>query len=542
MTQNSNISILYVEDEPNIREMLAKFLTRFCSQIYTAADGKEALKLYEEYAPDIVISDIRMPVMNGLEMAKEIKKLNPKQLIMFISAHSESDFLFDAIELHIDAYLTKPVDLSLLADEIDKLKKILFDRRAAKQLIESEKKFKTITENSDIGIFIYKRTYIFVNDAFCKITGYSRDELYSMESWKLLLEPYQAMAKETMKKRLSGEEFEKKYQDIKIRCKDKSIKVLRVNTSTVTIENEYAGMGTMIDITDLTKMHEKLSVFEQAIEQMDEMVRITQLDGTLFFVNKAVVKHTGYKEEELIGKKNSIFKSGKHDDAFYHKLWKTILAGEVYQNIFINKKKNGELYYEDQTITPIKDEKTKKIKYFVSTGKDITQQMEMVQKLEVLATTDTLTGLYNRYKINQIIDEEIRRAKRYNEPFALLMFDIDHFKKINDTYGHDIGDSVLQEFSQLILSSIRESDKFGRWGGEEFMLVAPNMNEEKLIKFANKLLKLIADHSFKEVGRVTSSIGLSLFKKGDDKISFLKRVDNALYEAKESGRNRVVFL
>jgi diguanylate cyclase (GGDEF)-like protein/PAS domain S-box-containing protein len=542
MIQNSNISILYVEDEANIREMLSKFLSRFCTQLYSAENGKAALEIYEEHTPDIVISDIRMPVMDGLKMAKEIKSINPKQLIMFISAHSDSDFLFDAIQLHIDAYLIKPVDLTVLEEELGKLQKILQDRRAAKQLIESEKKFKTITENSEIGIFIYKKYYVFVNDAFCKITGYSRDELYSMQPWKILYAPYQYLAKKTMQKRLAGEEFSKKYQDIKIVCKDNKVKVLRVNTSTVTVENEYAGMGTIIDITDLTQMHEKLSVFEQAIEQMDEMVRITQLDGTLFFVNKAVLKHTGYTEAELIGHSNSIFKSGKHNDEFYSQLWKTILSGEVYQNIFINKKKSGELYYEDQTITPIKDEKTKKIKYFVSTSKDITQQMEMVQKLETLATTDTLTGLYNRYKINQIIDEEIRRAKRYKEPFALLMFDIDHFKKINDTYGHDVGDIVLQEFSQLILSSIRESDKFGRWGGEEFMLVAPNMNEEKLIKFANKLLKLIATHQFEKVGHVTSSIGLSIFKKNDDKSSFLKRVDNALYEAKESGRNRVIFL
>ena len=543
MSNEKKITILYVEDEDGVRNMLSQFIARFCDQLYTAKNGKEGLDLYKEHKPDIVISDIRMPQMSGLEMAKAIKAIDPKQLIVIISAHSDSEFLLEAIALHIDGYLVKPVDLGLLEEEIQKLKNILMNQYASQKLLESEQKFSNLAESSEIGIFIYQNDrYIFTNKALRKITGYSEEDFANMYTWELLIPEQQERVRANMQRREKGEDFDESYQNVKLRCKDGSIKTARVNTTTITINNAYAGMGTLIDITDLVETSEQLRIYEQAIEQMNEMVRITALDDHIIFVNNAMSKNTGYAKEELIGANNRILKSGKHDEAFYKELWQTILSGNIYHNVFINKKKSGELYYEDQTITPITDPQTQQIKYFVSTSRDITQQVNMVKKLETLATIDSLTGIYNRYKINEAIDEEIQRAKRYSEPFALLMFDIDHFKKINDTYGHDVGDIVLQELSRLILDSIRESDKFGRWGGEEFMLLSPSTDKEHLLLFAEKLRKLIEDHNFTKVGKITVSIGVSIFHEGDNKTSFLKRVDDALYEAKAAGRNKVIFL
>ena len=164
----------------------------------------------------------------------------------------------------------------------------------------------------------------------------------------------------------------------------------------------------------------------------------------------------------------------------------------------------------------------------------------MQKQLETLASIDSLTAISNRYSINLVIDEEIKRVQRYKGSFALIMFDIDFFKKVNDTYGHDVGDSVLKELSNIISQNIRDTDKFGRWGGEEFMLVLPNEEISNAIEFTNKLRIKVEKHPFKIAGKITVSIGLAIYNGLSDKGSFLKQVDEALYRAKENGRNCVV--
>ena len=178
--------------------------------------------------------------------------------------------------------------------------------------------------------------------------------------------------------------------------------------------------------------------------------------------------------------------------------------------------------------------------YFVAIITDITEQIIIQKQLKSLATRDCLTGTYNRHKANQIIDEEIIRQNRYNGTFTLMMFDIDYFKLVNDTYGHNIGDSVLQELSKLILKNKRQSDKFARWGGEEFIMVLPETTSKDSLIFAKKIRKIIADHSFEKVAQITVSIGICVFQENDTKEKLLQKVDEALYEAKNKGRNRVI--
>ena len=308
-----------------------------------------------------------------------------------------------------------------------------------------------------------------------------------------------------------------------------------------------AMIGKVFDITErrkellqLQKTEAQLKLLGQAIEQTDEMIRITDKDGIITYVNEALVAHTGYKRVELIGQNMSIFKSNQQKPGFYKELWETISSGKTYRGIMINRKKDKTIYYEEQTITPIFDD-TRCIQHFVSTSQDITERIAMEEQLKQLATIDSLTGIYNRHKISTEIETEIVRAKRYTDHFAIAMFDLDYFKEVNDTYGHETGDYVLKKISRIISQYIRESDSFGRWGGEEFMLVFPNLSEEKAMLTAEKLRDLIANCSFNEVAKVTISIGVSTYSKNETKKALLKRVDNALYEAKETGRNRVVF-
>lgn len=158
------------------------------------------------------------------------------------------------------------------------------------------------------------------------------------------------------------------------------------------------------------------------------------------------------------------------------------------------------------------------------------------------AINDRLTGIFNRIKIEEVIREEIERAKRYRTKFSIILFDIDHFKKVNDEFGHMVGDKFLLELAKLISKKIRKTDYFGRWGGEEFIVVSPNTTIKRAILLAEKLREATESHEFNTVGHKTASFGVAAFRAKDTSESLINRADIALYRAKEEGRNRVCFL
>ncbi len=168
-------------------------------------------------------------------------------------------------------------------------------------------------------------------------------------------------------------------------------------------------------------------------------------------------------------------------------------------------------------------------------------ELERLNKeLEFYATTDILTGIYNRMKFNQLCDAEMKRCCRYNHPLTLIMADIDHFKSINDRHGHPAGDAVLRELATLVSKKIRSTDIFARWGGEEFILLLPETTQEEALTMSEKLRSFIEHNEFSTIGTITCSFGVAQFLEGDGFESLNRRADEALYEAKRNGRNQVV--
>lgn len=167
---------------------------------------------------------------------------------------------------------------------------------------------------------------------------------------------------------------------------------------------------------------------------------------------------------------------------------------------------------------------------------------ELVEKnrlLEVLAVTDKLTGLYNRRKLDELLDEELVRARHYEVDVSIIMLDIDHFKRVNDTYGHAIGDDVLVGMAKLLRENTRDADALGRLGGEEFVVVCRHCDATACLDAALKLREAISTHAFPNVGRVTASFGTASCRADDSAASLLARADAALYRAKAAGRDRV---
>jgi diguanylate cyclase (GGDEF)-like protein len=182
--------------------------------------------------------------------------------------------------------------------------------------------------------------------------------------------------------------------------------------------------------------------------------------------------------------------------------------------------------------------------HYVISFTDITELKKYAYKLNYQATHDNLTQLYNRQKLNDELEKEIARQKRYGHPFSLVMFDIDNFKSINDQFGHDVGDIVLKELSLILQKTVRSTDFSARWGGEEFMILLPETDINNALSVANNIRADVESINFGNImdRNVTISVGVSTFKDGDDKISILKRIDVALYKAKENGKNQVVQL
>lgn len=261
----------------------------------------------------------------------------------------------------------------------------------------------------------------------------------------------------------------------------------------------------------------------------------TKTNSIITAVSSAFEKVSGYTKEELIGKKINII---RHPDTLketHEELWSAIENGKEWHGELKNHDKEGHEYWLEESIIPIKDEQ-ETITSYISVGIDITAKKE----LERISIIDKLTGVFNRRQLDQCIHHEVEKASRYHRPLSLMMIDIDHFKKVNDTYGHQIGDYALVAVSKILSENIRSSDVLGRFGGEEFVILCPEADKGEAAELGEKLRQEIESFRFETIGNLTISIGISEFKDSMSNEELLYKADIALYKAKNGGRNQVV--
>ncbi len=199
---------------------------------------------------------------------------------------------------------------------------------------------------------------------------------------------------------------------------------------------------------------------------------------------------------------------------------------------------NGKLLYIDVSSTPLFDSTGQHVVQIVESHRDVTETVQMEKQLQHMATTDRLTQVYNRLKFDDELKRQIEWAHSSRNSLGLIMFDLDHFKEVNDTFGHDVGDEVLKQTVNLVQRHIRKSDTLARWGGEEFMIITPLTDIFELKTILETLRSRIEQYPHAGVGSVTASFGGSVLKPTDTISSLIKRVDAALYQSKQSGRNR----
>jgi len=298
-----------------------------------------------------------------------------------------------------------------------------------------------------------------------------------------------------------------------------------------------------IDISDRVAANAQMRKLSLALEQTADAVTIKNRDGVIEYVNPAFEEVTGYSPAEALGRTDEFLRSGQHDDAFYQRIRDRVLAGEVYRDVFIHRRKNGHLFYEEKTITPLKNAQGE-VEYVVSTGKDITDRMENEQRLHHLANHDLLTGLPNRALLLERLQHALS-LPREQKPLGILLLDLDRFKVINDTLGHQAGDSLLKQLGERLQEHLGKGDTLARLGGDEFaVLVEQAEGSEELAAMAQGLLKTLERplplnerHYF-----LGASIGISVAPFDTlDPLTMLRYADIAMYRAKELGRNRYQF-
>lgn len=379
---------------------------------------------------------------------------------------------------------------------------------------------------------------VYANPALCEMTGYSAAELLGQTPRILQGALTSPEVLQTLRECLQSDRFFRG-STINYR-KDGRPYTVEWNISPV---KDEAGVTTHYvsvqqDISAVTEARATSQLLAQALDATQDAVMIANAQGEIEFVNHGFELITGYSRVEALGQNPAMLKSGEHTEAFCGRLWAAIQSGQTFRAVFINRHKQGHLIHCEETVSPIRDAGGA-VTHFVSVIRDQTARAHTEQTLREQATRDPLTDLLNRRAGEWQLERAFLAAREGQKPFCLIMADVDHFKAINDTWGHPAGDQVLQLVAAVLRTGVRATDSVVRWGGEEFLLVLPYCEQAAALLQAERLRERVAAAEQGDVGRVTVSMGVAELQRDETLANLIERVDQALYQAKHAGRNQV---
>ncbi|BBB29415.1 bifunctional diguanylate cyclase/phosphodiesterase [Neptunomonas japonica] len=378
------------------------------------------------------------------------------------------------------------------------------------------------------------------NVPFCEMLSSAREKVLGRSVYSFLSSPDEIFIS-TLLRTLKNQ----KNWSVETVLKKESGELIYAQLSGGPIEN---GSGIFAFITDISiqkRSQMELKKLSLAVEHAGSSIMITNKQGVIEYVNPSFCNITGYLSSEVIGQTPSIVSTGHTTEQTHTDLWQTILSGSDWRGETYNRTKTGAFYWSFMSISPISDENGN-ITHFVSVSEDITEQKKAQNQLEKLALYDPLTGLANRRLFNDRLNQAAAICLRStSSELALIMLDLDRFKLINDTLGHDAGDELLKIIAERLLLCVRKSDTVARIGGDEFTLLLQSVNgRDDAQKIAENILEVVSKPLLigNQKLKVTCSLGISLFPlDGDNSEDVIKNADLALYRAKKEGRNRCMF-
>ncbi len=432
--QAGNLVLLTIDDEESVRSSVAAYFEDCGFTVLQACDGQEGIDKISTLHPDVVITDLRMPNVDGIEVVEAAKRLDDNLPIIVLSGTGVLSDAIEALRRGAWDYLSKPV--------ID--------------MVELELMVASCIERA-------------------RLVKENRDY----------------------------------HENLELLVKQRTAELRKLNT---------------------------------AVEQSANSVVITDINGNIEYVNPKFTVISGYSREDVIGQNPRILKSGKQPDSYYVYMWKTITAGEEWQGEFCNKAKDGKLYWELNSIAPIKDENGI-ITNYVAIKEDITARKLHEEQLYYQANFDVLTGLTNRYYFQTYLEMQMELINRDSQYLTLMVLDIDNLKYVNDTFGHKFGDILLKEIARRLETVCGHSSVVSRFVGDEFTIIPPlSTDADDARQRAEKILGAMND-VFTIRGTeiiATASIGVVLYPEdGECAESLLKNGEAAMYQAKKEGKNSI---
>ncbi|MGR9051067.1 MAG: EAL domain-containing protein [Gammaproteobacteria bacterium] len=556
-----NINILIVDDEPKALESLAEILKLSGYQTFTSNNIKCAVDRIQQDGIHLVLLDLNMPAQNGHDLLEFVAARKLDVRILIISG--EATFSQAARTLRydfVDEFIKKPFAIEALLHAIKKtaerIKLKEENKKIQARLLKSEQIHRFFIETSPDIVYMLNEQgeFVFLNNAVETMLGYDKNAIKGRHYSVLVYPEDMEKARNAFNERRTGERATKAVE-LRLRCKNcDRPKFVEANAITIVLSSkgiykkqsnghQFVGTyGVIRDINDRKISENTVKKLNLAVENSPNLIMITDNTGTIEYVNQKITEISGYEADEVIGRKTGLFNSDQTPLHEYQALWETISSGKVWRGVLKNKKKNGELYWSQQSIAPMLDAEGH-ITHFISIQEDVTEALKLTEQISYQATHDPLTDLINRNEFDRRLKRVVQTARTQHSEHALCYLDLDRFKIVNDTCNHIAGDELLRQISREFSQLIRQRDTLARLGGDEFAILMEHCSLDQAQRTAVKLHKMIEkfqfhweSHSF----RIGVSIGLIAINADSGNFeTVLKQADIACYMAKEAGRNRM---
>ena len=513
MHLSRKICLLYMEDDPGIANLCKKNLERKDYTVTIAPDGKKGLELYKKRAFDVILVDHDLPVYSGLEVIRKLKEYDDVPPVIMITGQGSESLAVEAMKLGASDYLIKDVEgryLDMLPGVIGKIvyEKLLLESKleAEKTVLDNERKIKNILNTIVDGVATINRNGIIdsVNPAVEKLFGYSSEELIGQNVKILMPEPYfrehdnyLSRFQKTGKKQIIGIG-----REVQGKRKDGTIFPLYLAVSETVVNNDKMYTGILHDITEQKEAEDKIKRLKTGIDQAYDAVMITDLDGSIHYVNPAFEAMTGYTKDEVLGKNPRFLKSGKHSDEFYKDLWDTINKGKIWKSSIKNKRKDGTLYDEEISIAPVKNDNGEVVN-FIAVKRDISERIKLEKEIENLKNEyegflrHELNNMLSPIKIyndsllyfnnNELSEKQLSLIKKIDYQIDKI---VDLVNRIKDVQEFEFGNYELQlekgDLSSVIKNVLWEYQKFA--ADSDVKLDFKNSVSKSIIRIDSTLL------------------------------------------------------
>jgi len=425
-------------------------------------------------------------------------------------------------------------------------------KRVEEALRRSDEQYRFVTENISDTIWQLdsEMRFVFVNipaGVGANMHGYSREDLIGTSLLSLLtpegIEEVSKRHAESMEKEARGEQSGASRYELQMRCKDGRYIWVETDVTPYRDENGIiiGHVGMTRDVSQRREAEDAIRKLSTIVEQSPVSIVITNHGGIIEYVNPSFLEQTGYAAEEILGETLRILKGGEQPAEFFEELLGCIQSGNVWRGEHHHRKKNGDRFWESVSISPIRNGQGE-ITHYATFMEDITEKKQLVEQLRQLAHYDALTGLPNRTLFFDRLNQALIMAVRGRYQMGLLYLDLDGFKEINDTYGHEAGDHILRNVAERLTSCLRLSDTVARMGGDEFTIILATLARRRDAGAVTKHIIEVLSQSFVLPDGISArlgvSIGIGIFPDDAENAEGLVNcADVAMYKAKRSGKN-----